>query len=40
MANSKDYNTAWNNAYWYCYRRDYVKQKSAIWGSAMAGYIK
>ena len=38
MVNSLDYKTAWGNAYWYCYRHDYVKQKSSIWGSMFKGY--
>ena len=39
MTSSADYKTAWGNAFWYCYRYDYVKQKStAIWGSTFGGY--
>lgn len=38
MVKSGDYNTAWNNAWWYCVRYDAVKQKSSIWGSTFGGY--
>ncbi len=38
MTNSPDYKTAWDNAFWYCYRYDYFKQKSSIWGSVFSGY--
>jgi hypothetical protein len=38
MVGSPDYKTAWGNAFWYCYRADYVKQKSAIWSSTFSGY--
>jgi hypothetical protein len=38
MANSSEYKTAWSNAFWYCYRHDYVKQKSSIWSSMFSGY--
>lgn len=38
LINSSDYSTAWNNAFWYCIRYDYVKQKSAIWSSTFGGY--
>lgn len=38
MQSSKEYKTAWNNAFWFCYRHDYFKQKSSIWGSFFAGY--
>ena len=38
MSNSSDYRTAWNNAFWFCYRYDYFKQKSSIWGSFFSGY--
>lgn len=38
MAGSSDYKTAWGNAFWFCYRDDYVRQKSSIWGSTMNGY--
>lgn len=38
MTQSTDYQTAWNNAFWFCYRYDYFKQKSSIWGSVFGGY--
>jgi len=38
MTTSSDYKAAWGNAFWYCYRHDYVKQKSGIWGSMFKGY--
>lgn len=40
MANSSEYRTAWNYAWWYCMRRDWVKQKSTIWGSVFMGHVK
>src|SRR3990167_2668535 len=33
MASSSDYKTAWGNAFWYCFRYDYIKQKRPIWSS-------
>jgi len=39
MASSSEYKTAWGNAFWYCYRYDYIKQKSSIWGSVFSGYL-
>jgi hypothetical protein len=38
MTSSSDYEQAWSNAFWYCYRSDYVRQKSSIWGSYFGGY--
>ena len=38
MTSSNDYEQAWSNAFWYCYRADYVRQKSSIWGSYFGGY--
>lgn len=38
MSSSPDYKGAWGNAFWYCYRYDYIKQKSSIWGSVFSGY--
>jgi len=38
---SPQYNEAWNNAMWYCYRNDQIKQgaqASSIWGSFFTGY--
>ena len=39
MAESNDYKTAWSNAYWYCYRSDYIKQKSPIFRSMFTGVL-
>ena len=38
MAGSPEYKVAWGNAYWYCYRYDYVKQKSPIFRSMFSGF--
>lgn len=38
MTSSPDYKSGWGNAFWYCYRYDYIKQKSSIWGSVFSGY--
>ena len=38
MTSSSDYKTAWGNAFWFCYRDDYVRQKSSIWGSTFNGH--
>ncbi len=39
MTSSADYKTAWGNAFWYCYRKDWVKHKSTkIWNSTFGGY--
>ncbi|MFT7087638.1 MAG: hypothetical protein ACJAZX_001077 [Rickettsiales bacterium] len=36
---SSDYRTAWSNSYWFCYRSDYIEQKStplrSFWGGAV-----
>lgn len=35
------YNEAWNNAMWYCYRFDQIKNgadASPVWGSVFSGY--
>lgn len=37
MASSSDYRVSWTNGFWWCYRKDYVKQKSSIWGSMFSG---
>lgn len=37
MANSSDYKTAWNFAFWYCYRNDYIDQKSPPFRSFFSG---
>ena len=38
MAGSAEYKTAWGAAFWYCYRSDWSKQRSSIWGSTFGGY--
>jgi hypothetical protein len=38
MTGSSDYKNAWGNGFWYCYRYDYGKQSSPIWGSTFGGY--
>lgn len=38
FVNSLEYKNAWSNAYWYCYRTDYTKQASSLWGSMFSGY--
>ena len=39
MAGSSDYQNGWGTAFWYCYRRDWVKQKNtAIWSATFGGY--
>ena len=38
MANSSDYKSAWGVGWWYCYRYDYIKHKSGIYGSFFGGY--
>lgn len=37
MTSSSEYKNAWGNAFWYCYRRDYIKLKSSLWGSYFSG---
>ena len=37
MASSSDYRIAWTRAYWFCYRRDYTRQKSKVFGSVFNG---
>jgi hypothetical protein len=39
MTSSSDYKTAWGNAFWYCYRFDHIKTKSAVWGSMFKGML-
>jgi hypothetical protein len=39
MVGSPEYKTAWSNSYWYCFRHDYIKQKSPIWGSIFGGVM-
>jgi hypothetical protein len=38
MAYSSEYKTGLSNAFWYCYRKDYIKLKSSIWSSTFSGY--
>lgn len=38
ITQSNEYKTAWNFAWWYCYRYMYVKHKSSIWSSFFGGY--
>lgn len=38
VTESADYKSAWNAAFWYCYRYQYVKNKSSNWGSMFGGY--
>lgn len=38
MTGSPEYKTGWSNAFWYCYRADYVKQKSSVWSSTFGGF--
>ena len=38
-AYSADYKTAWGNAFWYCYRSDWVDQRSTPMKSVFGGMI-
>lgn len=38
ITESNDYKGGWNFAFWYCYRYQYVKNKSWIWNSMFGGY--
>ena len=38
IAGSKDYKTAWGIGWWYCYRYDYIKHKSGLYGSFFRGH--
>jgi hypothetical protein len=38
IAGSTDYRVAWSNAFLYCFRANYVRQKTSIWGSFFGGY--
>ena len=38
MSSSSEYRSAWDSAFWYCYRSTYIRQKSSIWGSVMKGF--
>ncbi len=37
MSYSGQYQTAWNNAWWYCYRKDWTNQRSTPWSSVFGG---
>ncbi|MES2677618.1 MAG: hypothetical protein V4612_04825 [Pseudomonadota bacterium] len=39
FAYSSDYKTAWGNAFWFCYRADWVDQRSTIFKSFFGGII-
>ncbi len=39
MTSSSDYKNAWGLGFWYCYRKDWVKQKNPrVWSSIFGGY--
>ncbi len=38
MSSSPEYRDAWDNAFWYCYRSTYIRQKSSVWSSIMKGF--
>ena len=38
MTSSPDYKAGWGNAFWFCYRTDWTRQRSSIWGSVFSGY--
>ena len=38
ITQSTDYKTAWNFAWWYCYRHMHVKHKASIWEMFFGGY--
>ncbi len=38
VTESPEYQSAWNGAYWFCYRYQYVKNKSSLWRSFFGGY--
>ena len=37
-ANDAEYRTGWGEAFCYCVRYEYIKQKSSLWGSMFGGY--
>ncbi|MDB2550357.1 hypothetical protein N9X24_00645 [Rickettsiales bacterium] len=37
LANSPTYGKAWKYGFWYCYREEYIDQKSGIWISIFGG---
>ncbi len=38
MMESSDYRRAWSASFWYCYRYDWIRQRSPIWESFFTGY--
>lgn len=38
MASSSDYKSAWGIGWWYCYRYDFVKHGSGLYGSFFRGH--
>ncbi len=38
IASSEDYQVAWNYGFWYCYRDDYVDQKTPSFRSFFGGF--
>jgi hypothetical protein len=38
MVSSKDYKAGWGVGWWYCYRYDYIKHKSGLYGSFFRGH--
>ncbi len=38
ITESADYKGAWNFAFWYCYRYQFIKNNSSLWGSFLGGY--
>lgn len=39
MAYSTEYRTAWNYAFWFCYRTDAIDEKSTPYSSLFKGYM-
>jgi hypothetical protein len=38
MASSSDYKSGWGIGWWYCYRYDFIKHKSGLYGSFFRGH--
>ena len=38
MMNSPDYEMAWTNSFWLCYRSKFTHHKSNVWTSYFSGY--
>jgi len=39
MSYSNEYSTAWSNAFWYCYRKEWTNiQNATTWSSVFGGY--